>query len=79
MGRNQATITNSYYNDGATITGGGNTDGTQTKSALQTPTGYTDTGIYATWDDGPDATADNDDDTDYWDFGTNLQYPRAQD
>ena len=32
------------------------------------------TGIYETWDDGLDDTTSADD-TDYWDFGTNGQYP----
>ena len=32
-------------------------------------------GIYQTWNDGPDGVASNTDDTDYWDFGTNGQYP----
>ena len=60
VGRNEGTITDSYYNDGATITGESNTDGTQTMSALQTPTDASD--IYTTWGDA-------------WDFGTAAQYP----
>ena len=73
---NSSMITESYYNSETT----GQSDNTgkgepKTTAQLQTPTGYTDTGIYATWDDGSDGTAGNDDDTDYWDFGTNEQYP----
>ena len=59
----RGTITASYYNrqtTGQNDTGKGEP---KTTAELLTPTGYT--GIYATWDD----------DTDYWDFGTNGQYP----
>ena len=58
------TITASYYNrhtTGQSDTGKGES---KTTADLQTPTGYAD--IYATWTDGT---------TDYWDFGTNGQYP----
>ena len=68
------TITASYYN--SEITGQDDTGGKgepKTTAELQTPTGYT--GIYETWDDGPDGTGGNEDDTDDWDFGTNGQYP----
>ena len=57
------TVTASYYNrqtTGQNDTGKGES---KTTAELLTPTGYT--GIYATWGD----------DTDYWDFGTNGQYP----
>ena len=60
---NNSTVTASYYNrqtTGQNDTGKGES---KTTAELLTPTGYT--GIYATWDD----------DTDYWDFGTNGQYP----
>ena len=72
VGSNSATITANYYNSQTT----GQSDDTgkgepKTTAELVAPTGYT--GIYETWDDGPDATSY--DDTDYWDFGTNLQYP----
>ena len=72
VGFNNGTITASYYSatTGQIDTGKG--EGKATADLLA-PTSYT--GIYATWDDGPDATAGNEDDTDYWDFGTNLQYP----
>ena len=67
-----AVITASYYSEttGQIDTGKGES---KTTSELQTPTGYT--GIYGSWDDGPDGMANNEDDTDYWDFGTNGQYP----
>ena len=64
VGRNNGTITASYYNShttGQSDTGKGESKIT---AELQTPTGYA--GIYATWTDGT---------TDYWDFGTNGQYP----
>ena len=66
------TVTASYYNrqtTGQSDTGKGEP---KTTAALLTPTGYT--GIYGSWDDGPDDTTSADD-TDYWDFGTNGQYP----
>ena len=58
-----STITASYYNSqttGQDDTGKG--EG-KTTTELLTPTDYT--GIYVEWDD----------DTDYWNFGTNGQYP----
>ena len=73
MGFNdRGTVTASYYNaqtTGQSDTGKGES---KTTAALLTPTGYT--GIYGSWDDGPDDTTSADD-TDYWDFGTNGQYP----
>ena len=69
---NRGTVTTSYYNaqtTGQSDTGKGEP---KTTAALLTPTGYT--GIYGSWDDGPDDTSSADD-TDYWDFGTNGQYP----
>ena len=67
------TVTASYYN--VEITGQSDTgkDESKTTAELLTPTGYT--GIYQTWNDGLDGMANNEDDTDYWDFGTNGQYP----
>ena len=59
----QSTVTASYYNTqttGKSDTGKGDP---KTTTELLTPTGYT--GIYETWGD----------DTDYWDFGTDGQYP----
>ena len=73
VGLNSGTITASYYNSETTEQSDTGKGDPKTTTELQTPTGYM--GIYATWDDGPDDTAGNDDDTDYWDFGTNLQYP----
>ena len=67
------TVTASYYN---TETTGQNDIGKgegKTTADLLTPTDYT--GIYQAWDDGLDGIANNTDDTDYWDFGTNDQYP----
>ena len=74
VGRNarSTTITASYYNSqttGQNDTGKGQG---KTTTELLTPTGYM--GIYGSWDDGPDDTTSADD-TDYWDFGTNGQYP----
>ena len=66
------TVTASYYNrqtTGQNDTGKGES---KTTAELLTPTGYM--GIYTTWDDGSDDTSSADD-TDYWDFGTNGQYP----
>ena len=67
------TITASYYNSETTGRSDVGKGEGKTTAELQTPTGYTD--IYGTWDDGPDGTAGSDDDTDYWDFGTNEEYP----
>ena len=72
VGVNESTITASYYNSqttGQSDTGKGQG---KTTTELLTPTGYM--GIYGSWDDGPDDTTSADD-TDYWDFGTNGQYP----
>ena len=73
VGGISGTITASYYNSDTTGQSDvGKGEGKATTDLLA-PTGYT--GIYVTWDDGPDGMANNDDDTDYWDFGTNGQYP----
>ncbi len=68
------TVTNSYFDTGAsgqTSSDGG--DGKTTRE-LQSPTGYT--GIYANWDDidldGDSATVDE---NDFWRFGLPGQYP----
>ena len=67
------TITTSYYNRQNTEQSDTGKGDPKTTAELLVPTGYM--GIYETWDDGPDNTAGNDDDTDYWDFGTNEEYP----
>ena len=85
-GSNMSTITTSYYDSDATITGRArsNTTNAQTKAALQGPTDGT--GIYATWiqlelDEGaPTAIDDRTQAGDVaddliWDFGTATQYP----
>ena len=70
LGKNAATITNSYW-DTTTSSRSGSAGGTgQTTSALQTPTGYT--GIYANWNVNVDGITGNDNP---WNFGTSSQYP----
>ena len=70
LGKNAATVTNSYW-DTTTSSRSGSAGGTgQTTSALQTPTGYT--GIYANWNVNVDGITGNDSP---WHFGTATQYP----
>ena len=79
--KKEARISDSYWNMDIFTTGTGNPDGPVarglTTAQLQSPTGYT--GVYANWnvdldnadgDDNPATGAD-----DFWDFGTDSQYP----
>ena len=80
-GASENTVHNSYW-DTTIFTEGvgtGNDTGAEglTTAEMQSPTGYT--GVYASWNTDLD-NADNDNDPstgadDYWDFGTNSQYP----
>ena len=73
LGKNAATVTNSYW-DTTTSGRSGSAGGTsKTTSELQTPTAYgTGSSIYANWNVSVDGVTGNDDP---WDFGTNSQYP----
>ena len=68
VGKNfNGTVTASYYNAQTTGQSDIGKGESKTTSELLVPTGYV--GIYQTWNDGLDGV------TDYWDFGTNEQYP----
>ena len=74
VGANVGTVTNSYWDTGASgwSTSGGGTG--KTTRELQRPTAYGSTGsIYADWNLNLDGDANTDDDP--WDFGTSRQYP----
>ena len=70
VGRNQATVTASYWDATTSRQGSGAGGRSRTTAQLQAPTGHT--GIYAQWNvdlDG-DGTGDSP-----WHFGTDAQYP----
>ena len=74
VGANVGTVTNSYWDTGASgwSTSGGGTG--KTTRDLQRPTAYGSAGsIYANWNLNLDGDANTDDDP--WDFGTSRQYP----
>ena len=73
VGNNNFTIIASYYNRETTGQSDTGKDEGKSTAELLTPTGYT--GIYQRWNDGSDGVANNEDDTDYWNFGINGQYP----
>ena len=70
ISRERGTVTNSYWDTGATGQTASSGGAGKTTRDLQSLTGYT--GIYANWNANLDGIAGNDDP---WDFGVNRQYP----
>ena len=80
-GAGSGAINYSYYEAASEPNSGDDAKATvqaKTKAALITPTAYGSSGIFADWDnidiDG-DGTKDTEDTNDFWDFGTDKEYP----
>ena len=74
-GAGSGTINYSYYQAASSSDDADATVQAKTKAALIAPTAYGSSGIFAAWDN-IDIDSDGTPETnDFWDFGTNMEYP----